>query len=173
MTYIKSNYSLFAILFIIACGQSNLKSKGEKNDSDKVSNHIDNLNHNQETPNILTPDQFTPLSLINAVTLNKEKDSLVNVITLSDNFPIDWVKSTDLDTLITLIKSTIKTKCLVNYLSSNIPTNNADIGGYAISFINSFRNKTKIKIGLYNCPKTNKESVEEIMIWWANYKHVK
>jgi hypothetical protein len=91
-----------------------------------------------------------------------------------DDFPVEWVKESDIDTLIRLVTSTKKCNCFVNPLSSYIPTNqNADIGGYAIIFINSFREKSKVSLGLYSCPKTNKKSVEEINKWWTKYKLTK
>jgi hypothetical protein len=119
----------------------------------------------------MTLKQFTPISFLKLVDKKKGKDSLINVVTMVDQFPIGWVKQYDIDTLVTLIKSTKKCCCFLNPLSSFLPRNqSAEIGGYAIIFINSFRQRTKIDLGLYSCPKTDKQSVEEITKWWTNYK---
>jgi hypothetical protein len=40
-----------------------------------------------------------------------------------DQFPIGWVKQYDIDTLVTLIKSTKKCYCFLNPLSSFVPLN--------------------------------------------------
>jgi hypothetical protein len=93
---------------------------------------------------------------------------------MHNNFPDDWVKKSDIDTLIQLIESTQKCDCYLSPLSSTIPTNVcANVGGYAIIFINSFRLKKKVDLGLYSCPKTDKKSVQEIKTWWKNYKESK
>ena len=155
--------SLLAIYFQIDVVKANKKSNGHFSrfqiiDSVKVKGSY----------RWLTPKQFTPLSFIKALTMNETKPQLIHETTVIDAFPDNWVKSSDLDSLITLIGSTTKCNCSLNPLSSRSPTNeNADVGGYAIFFINSYRQKSKISIGLYTCPRTNKESVDEIMKWWT------
>ena len=121
------------------------------------------------------PSDFTPLTFIKTFSTYNNSYPWDNYITISGiEFPDDWVKRADIDTLLTLIESTQKCKCVVSVLSSNIPDDNAtNIGGYAIKFINSYRNKSKYKFGTYDCPKTDAKSVEEINRWWAKYRQEK
>ncbi len=162
------------ILLFAACGQNKPTNTENTIDSIPTTKHTDTLQKNSDTVHWLTPMELTPISFLNAVIKHNDKDTLIYVITMVDEFPVDWVKQSDIDSLVTLITSTKKCNCFLNPLSSYIPTNkNADIGGYAIIFINSFRQKSKINLGLYSCPKTDKKSVEEINEWWTEYKQTK
>lgn len=88
-----------------------------------------------------------------------------------DKFPENWVNYKDIEKLIPLISSEKKCLNFMNVFSSHIPVNDySNVGGYAILFINSYRTKSKVKMGLYNCPKTNKKAVNEILNWWKKYK---
>ena len=137
-----------------------LASGAKLNESAKVKSPI----------RVLAPNQFTPFSLIKELTIKGDMRP-INVTTMADAFPEDWVKASDIDSLISLIGSTTKANCFLNPLSSNVSRNeSADVGGYAMIFINSFRQKQKVSLGLYNCPKTNKEAVDEILKWWNEFK---
>jgi hypothetical protein len=174
MTYIKYYFFSLIILLFIACGQDKPAKVENTIDTIQITKQIDTLQYNSDTFHWLTPKEFTPSSFLNAVIDKNDKDTIINVITMEDDFPVDWVKHSDIDTLVKLITSTKKCKCFLNPLSSYIPTNkNADIGGYAIIFINSFRQKSKINLGLYSCPTTDQKSVEEITKWWTEYKKKK
>ena len=165
----KKYLSSFIVLTLLSYYQMGMASERSSNSINFQIN--DSVKVKKGSSFYLNPREFTPLSFINAVTIPDEtKNHSINVTTMTE-FPEDWVKSSDLDSLITLIGSTTKCNCSKSPLSSHIPTNmNADIGGYAIIFINSFRQKKRISLGLYNCPKTQKESVEEIMKWWTDFK---
>jgi len=90
---------------------------------------------------------------------------------MSGGFPVDWVKRSDIDTLMVLMNSKRKCYCTMNPLSSYIPKyDSADVGGYAVVFINSFRNKNAIAMGLNNCPKTDTQSVREIIEWYEGFR---
>ena len=174
MTHVKYYFFSLTILFFAACGQNKPANTENTIDSIQITKQSDTLQQNSDTVHWLTPKEFTPISFLNAVIKQNDKDTLINVITMVDEFPVDWVKHSDIDTLVTLITSTKKCNCFLNPLSSYIPTKkNADIGGYTIIFINSFRQKSKFNLGLYSCPKTDKKSVEEINKWWTEYKHTK
>ncbi len=171
MTHIKYYFFSMTILLFAACVQNKPTITDNSIDNNQITIHTDTLLQNSDTVQWLTPNDFTPISFLKAVINQNDKDTLIYVITMVDEFPVDWVKQSDIDTLVTLIASTKKCNCFLNPLSSYIPTNkNADIGGYAIIFINSFRHKSKINLGLYSCPKTDKNSVEEINKWWTEYK---
>lgn len=164
MKQLKLTFIIF-VFSLFGCNQSkseNVLMTNEK--SADTTNNQTLTQQNSDSISWLTPSQFTPISFLNAVVNGKFP------ITMIDEFPIDWVKESDIDTLMTLINSTRKCSCFLNPYSSYIPINdNADIGGYAIIFINSFRQKHKINLGLYSCPKTDKKSVEEITKWWNNH----
>jgi hypothetical protein len=154
-----------------SCGRSITTSTEEVNETNQVTDLVDSLQQNSDSVHWLTPRQFSPISFLHAVIKKNSMDSFLNVITMVDEFPVNWVKLSDADTLVTLIRSTKKCNCFLNPLSSFIPTDqNADIGGYAIIFLNSFRQQTKVRLGLYSCPQTNKKSADEIMKWWTKYK---
>lgn len=132
------------------------------------------LKQKSDTIQWLTPNQFTPISFIHTAAKKSVQSNSINVITMVDDFPQNWVKDKDVDSLLAYIESTEKCNCFLNPLSSYIPVNNhADVGGYAIIFINSFRYKQKVDLGLYSCPKTDSKSVDEIRKWWADYKQNK
>jgi len=91
-----------------------------------------------------------------------------NFITLAGEFPENWVKSDDIDYLVSLINSNKKCCGYMNVYSSYISTDHGEIGGFAIIFLNSYINKTKIKLGLNCNPKTDKKSIEKIENWYRN-----
>jgi len=142
-----------AIIFLLSCSQNRVKDP--------------NGNNNEW----LKPEQFTPISFIDYFIIETNQSSNINIITMMDCFPDNWVKKSDLEALIPLIKSTKKCNCFQNPISSYIPSKvTANVGGYAILFINSYRKKEKIKLGLNACPQTDKISVEEIERWWLEQK---
>lgn len=162
-------------IFFVACRQNNIIDKNvNKIDSIQLTLQTDTLQQNSDTIHWRLPNEFTPISFLNFFIKQEVKDTLINVKTMVNEFPKDWIKQSDIDTLITLITSTKKCNCFLNPLSSYVPTNeDADIGGYAIIFINSFRQKNKINLGLYSCPKTDKKSVEELNAWWIKYNQTR
>jgi hypothetical protein len=93
-----------------------------------------------------------------------------NFITISNNFPKNWVTKKDVDSLMKLISSKDKCKCVVNPLSSYLPTHDsANLGGYAILLVKSFKEKKKVDIGLHSCPITSNKDVAELKEWWNNF----
>ena len=173
MKRLKYYFYFLTFFLFVACGQNESK---KTNDNLSAINSVDTLQTNSDSIQWLTPKQFTPKSFISALELhNHRQHDIVNVMTMYNDFPSDWVKPSDIDTLIKLISSTKKCECFLNPISSNIPTQDeyAEIGGYAIIFINAYRQKIKVDLGLYNCPKTDKKSAEEIIKWWAETKQNK
>ncbi len=189
---------IFNLMFIIllSCGHSDSKlTKDEKKDSVSKSKLVEinedsvriitkearkdsifknqAISKNENQYPWLMPTDYTPLTFIKTFSTYDDNNSRFNWITMLDQFPNKWVKRVDIDTLVTLIKSTKKCKCFLNPLSSRIPNDSANIGGYAIKFINSYRNKSKLEFGLYDCPKTDAKSVEEINQWWSKYRQEK
>lgn len=63
-----------------------------------------------------------------------------------------------------------KEKCCgyMNMFSSTISNEEAEIGGFAIIFLNSYISKTKINLGLNSNPKTDIKSIKKIETWYKN-----
>ena len=132
---------------------------------------ISNENNFKQKDKFLNPKSFNSFSLLKAIRINKTKKNTLPFLTIENEFPENWVKFEDINELIKLIDSKEKCKCLVNPLSSYLPTNEkANIGGFAVLLINSFKNNTKIDIGLYNCTETSKNEIREIKKWWNENK---
>jgi hypothetical protein len=170
----------FTLITSLAIGQSNLTlADSNKNVRIKKDTSI-HIKHRYGYP---TPDEFTPLSLIDSLTLKNDQDTLVYPFLMKNYFPDGWVKYSDIDTLISLITSKKRCHCFADpgdvnniiYLPSEdvTPDYKATIGGYAKIFINSFREKLKVDLGVYNCPGADSKSIEEILNWWAIYKLTK
>ena len=145
------------VLILISCS-----CVDKKNETVRYGN-----THNDWLANYPRPNDFTPLSLIEKLKTDTSKGGL----TMVDEFPPSWVTLQDIEKLIPLISSKQSCKCLVNPYSSNLPKANSDVGGYAILFINSYRNRAKIEIGLYKCITTNEQDVNEILVWWKDFKN--
>jgi len=58
----------------------------------------------------------------------------------------------------------------MNVFSSFISNENAEVGGFAIIFLNSYISNTKINLGLNCNPKTDEESIRKIENWYRNMK---
>lgn len=115
----------------------------------------------------LMPGKMKPLFFLRLV-LNRKNQA--NYITLQNDFPEDWVTKSDVDTLMKLISSKEKCKCIVNPLSSYLPTSEkGNLGGYAIAFIKSFKEKKRIDFGLYSCPHTKEQDVLNLRKWWRMF----
>ena len=110
--------------------------------------------------------EYSPVSFIEEL----KKENELNVTTIESDFPKNWVKSEDLDSLISLVESKEKCNCYLNPLSSNIPRDSAEVGGFAVEFIKAFKENRKLDLGLYNCPKVNEKEAEELKSWWKEYR---
>lgn len=109
--------------------------------------------------------EWTPISFIEAAKHNDDYKG-VDWFFVADDFPKDWVKKEDIKRLIVLLDSKEKCDCYVSPLSSYLPKDSADVGGYAAAFIKSYIDKKPIDFSLYSCPKVNKEDSERIKKWW-------
>ncbi len=112
------------------------------------------------------------LSFLDKITIIKVDSKDLNLTTIEDDgTPNDWIKPKDVDTLIALIKSNRQCKCVVDPLSSYLPTNDyAELGGYAILFLKQYKDKKDIRFSLYTCPKTNEKEADELIKWWTQTK---
>ncbi len=63
-------------------------------------------------------------------------------------------------------------KCeYLNPLSSALPRGElAEKGGYAGIFLKAFKEKQKVDLGLYSCPKVDEKLNAELIKWWNERK---
>ncbi|MET0944122.1 MAG: hypothetical protein ABWY22_01795 [Flavobacterium sp.] len=113
----------------------------------------------------LSPKDLHPKSFITLFTEKYNKDSKLNFITLSGEFPENWVKPNDIQYLISIIHSKQKCCGYMNMFSSTISDENAEVGGFAIIFLNSYISRTKINLGLNCNPKVDLASIRKIETW--------
>ncbi|MDD5571738.1 MAG: hypothetical protein PHD97_11380 [Bacteroidales bacterium] len=147
-------------------------SFGQKDTLQKKIDSISLTNKNTNTI-FYEPTKKSPFVFLDSVIQYENGGRLFdNVVILMHDFPLDWVKRGDIDSLIQILKSKRKCKCFFNIVFSGVPEDNdfAELGGYAIEFINSYRQKRKVDFGLYSCPKTDNNEINEILDWWNNYK---
>lgn len=119
----------------------------------------------------LSPKDLNPKSFIELFKKEYNKDSKMNSVTLMGDFPENWVKPNDIEYLISIMKSKEKCCGYMNTYSSFISSENGEVGGFAVIFLNSYISKTKINMGLNCNPKTDEESVTKIESWYRNTKN--
>ncbi|MBS7254341.1 hypothetical protein [Flavobacterium branchiicola] len=114
-----------------------------------------------------SPKDLNPKSFIELFTEAHNKKPL-NFITMTGEFPANWVKPGDVEYLISILDSKKKCCGYMNIFSSTLLNEDADVGGFAIIFMDSYISKTKINLGLNCNPKTDRESVKRIKNWYKN-----
>jgi hypothetical protein len=156
---------LLIILLFNSCGQNN-KTSIDNSRQDTV--RLDTITHSPDSAVWTTTKNLTVSTFLKVVRLKKDNHRELNIIVMKDDFDSGWVKRSDIDTLIQLVKLKDKCSCFLEPVSSFIPTDSANIGGYAIRLIKSYRDNKKLSLGLYSCPKTNDKEAEELIHWWAS-----
>ncbi len=91
-------------------------------------------------------------------------------ISAESSFPDRLITASDLDYLFGQINSKQKCKCTVSFLSSIIPTDSAELGGYAIELITAYKEKKIVNFGLYKCPKQDSVVAAKLLMWRAASK---
>jgi len=105
-----------------------------------------------------------PLSLLRRVVMVDD----IGPVTISGNFSDNWIKSSDVETLIPLVKNKSKCVCLLDPISSHIPLDSiAEVGGYAIQWIKAFKENRNYSFRLYTCPKVNTAEADSLIKWWS------
>ena len=114
-------------------------------------------------------NNMTVLSFLDKIGIEETSFHKVPVLTIDQSeTKYDWVKRTDIDTLLALVKSKKRCKCIVSPFSSNIPNDSAELGGYAIKILNAYKNKKNVNFGLYSCPKSDERKAEDLIKWWTH-----
>lgn len=144
---------LFALVIAVIFGFAGSKSSLNPKEVTSVSNIRVDFN-------VITVKEF--IELIKKRKLNDRENSIGYL----KNAKVGWVKKSDLDLLIPLIRSTDTCKCVISLLSSsNYPGQYSILGGFAIELINSYRFNVEFPEQLYNCPRTEEEKIKEIERW--------
>jgi len=156
---------ILAIVLFNSCGQ-NRKTYIDSTKNDTIQPDIKaNL---PDSATWLISKKMTVSAFLELVRLKSDNHRELNIFIMKDDFDTGWVKRSDLDTLIKLVQLKNKCSCFLEPVSSFIPTNSADIGGYAIKLIKSYRDNKKLRFGLFSCPKTNDKEAKELIKWWAS-----
>lgn len=114
----------------------------------------------------LCPKDLDPKLFITLFTKRYNENSTWNFVTMAGDFPDDWVKPKDVQYLISIMHSKEKCCGYMNIFSSHLLSENGEVGGFAIIFLNSYISQTKINLGLNSNPKTNKEAIKKIEKWY-------
>ncbi|PXY45660.1 hypothetical protein [Flavobacterium hydrophilum] len=125
----------------------------------------------KEYSKTLSPKNLDPKSFIILFTEKYKKHTKFNCISMAGEFPEDWVKPKDVEYLISIMQSKQKCCSYMNIFSSYFPDDEAEIGGFAIIFLNSYISNTKINLGLACSPKTNTKEIQKIAKWYNNLNH--
>lgn len=119
-----------------------------------------------EQKKVLYAKDLTVKSFIKLFKEKYDKNSKLNSVTIAGDFPENWVKPTDVQYLISIMRSKEKCCGYMNIFSSFISSENVEVGGFAIVFLNSYISKTKINMGLNCNPKVDNESIKKIEKWY-------
>lgn len=116
----------------------------------------------------LRPKDLNPKSFITLFKEKYNKDSAFHYVSMMGDFPDNWVKPNDVQYLMSIMRSKEKCCGYMNVFSSTLLTDNGEVGGFAIIFLNSYISNTKINLGSNCNPKTDEESIRKIEKWYQN-----
>ena len=145
--------------FCYKCSTSSLRKNS--NSSEITSSVYSNDPFGSRIYNHFTPNQF----LDHLTKFKIERKGLYFVVYAES--PADWIKSADIDTLIFRVFDTTKVPCVVNPLSSYLPTNsNSCIGREAQNMITSYIDKKGYLNFLYSCGSVDSLKAKKLMDWY-------
>jgi hypothetical protein len=118
-------------------------------------------------PYLYHTEHFNVQSYLELLRLDTSNHVSGNILIITDHFPTHFVNAKDIDSLLTLVKSKQECRCALSPLSSYIPFNKtAELGGYAIALIKSYKINKPYSIGLYSCPQEDDREADELIRWW-------
>lgn len=121
----------------------------------------------KEKKSFENPEDYNPISFLEKVSFNGMTDKEKFWIVMTNKFSGDWVKKEHVESLINFLDSKETSMCFLNPFSSYIPSEDyAEKGGYAGLFMKAFKEKQTLDLGLYSCPKVDKELNDELKEWW-------
>ena len=162
-----------ATLLIVTLFSWNLKTENIANENLTFEN-VSSKNFAEkilsDTTSILRIKNLRPKEFIEICEKNYKENSKLNFVTFSGDFEENWVTKNDLEYLISVINSKQKCCGYMNVFSSFICSENAEVGGFAVIFLKSFKEKSIINLGLNSNPKFDKTESEKILTWYENYE---
>lgn len=162
---------LLFIAITVSCGPADKQAPRVSKDNLASTKVEGNDYHFIKNYSPLKPANLTPFTFIDLASKNYQRDSSLNVITMFNDFPADWIKESYIDSLILLLESKEKCSCFLNPYSSFLPVNEyAEIGGFAMKFVEAYKKGQKIDLGRYQCPKADQQKVQELQDWWIKRK---
>lgn len=161
------------LLFILTLFSCNLKTENITNENLTFEN-VSSKNFAEkivsDTTSILRIKNLRPKEFIEICEKNYKENSKLNFVTFSGDFEENWVTKNDLEYLISVINSKQKCCGYMNVFSSFISSENAEVGGFALIFLKSFKEKSIINLGLNSNPKFDKTESGKILTWYDNYE---
>jgi hypothetical protein len=84
--------------------------------------------------------------------------------------PNNWITKSDIAQMIGLIDSQVRTYCVMQTISSNMPDllEYSTLGGQIMNLIDSYRFNKKYPYFLTDCAKNDEMRKKEIIEWWEN-----
>lgn len=114
----------------------------------------------------LKAKEIPPLLFLQKLIKTSEND--FRGIKIVYDFPDGWVTHADVDSLIKLVRSKTRCKCFMIPLAMYMPfKENTNLGGYAIEFIKSYKEKRRVNFAQNTCPEINEEDAANLISWWS------
>jgi hypothetical protein len=132
----------------------------------------ENMNCDQAFKQLI---DFNKLSLSEYIDILKIKDPCPNGeyrLTTFGNIGDKWITDSDIENLINLIDSEDPTYCIIQMMSSNLPTptDYSTLGGQIMDILDAYRLKKQYPYFLSSCSKNDEKRKTEILNWWNDYK---
>jgi len=153
---------LIALTFsAFCCKQPDNSTKRNLTTSDKTNSVDSNNLSGSKIYSHLTPNQF-----LNQLRDIKRVTNGLNIAVYTES-PANWIKNSDIDTLIHRVFDTTKVPCIVNPYSSYLPTNSHScIGREAQNMITSYINKKGYLNFLYSCGSVDSLNGNRLIDWY-------
>ena len=121
--------------------------------------------------NFVNLNEVNVYQYIELLKIDSNKTKNLKILTIGIQTKKDWVTKNDIDTLITLISSKEKAKCVMQITSSSMPIgDNSTIGGQVMNIIEAFKDHKPYPTTLTSCANTDEDRIKKINQWWANQK---
>ena len=149
-------------IIVFSCKHSNNSIKNDSNKTEITSSVDSNDPFGSRIYNHFTPNQF-----LDHLTKYKIFAKGLYIVVYTES-PADWIKSADIDTLILRVFDTTKVPCVVNPLSSYLPTNSHScIGREAQNMITSYIDKKGYLNFLYSYGSVDSLKANKLIDWYT------
>lgn len=166
-------YLLFGLVIFLGCAEPEVKPALDLSrfkDNQPLATFPNESADSTQGPDTPPLVQGSPLDFLRRVrTDNAPVDSIMN--TFWAIFPKGFVRREHIDSLMLFIGADNGCRCFLSPYSSTIPRRqHADLGGWAIQLIESFKDNKTVTGGLVDCPTTTEERVSAIHNWWEKIR---